>query len=342
MAEKLNLVTGATGLLGSHIAEQLRERGERVRALVRPTSDTTALEEMGVELAVGDLGDSASVQEALAGVDVVYHCAAKVGDWSPWQQFQTEVIDATRYLLNACQANSVKRVLYVSSIMVYGHLQEREEPFKENEPLGQNLWWYEYYAHSKIRAEKLFAKYPGEYAIIRPSWIFGPRDRNTLPRLIKAVKSRRTAVIGTGNKFVNLVYVGDVARAAILAANSELANGRAYNISSHGELTHQELLNILTEFLGVPPITKSVSPKMAVFLGWFAECVGRLIFLKRPPHVTRYGVGLFLRSTNYSTEKAEQELGWEPQKSTREALRWSLESQFEKNGQLSGIQPSRS
>ncbi len=331
-------MTGATGLLGSHITEQLRERGERVRAFVRPTSDTSALEEMGAELVVGDLCDPKSVREAVTGTGVVYHCAAKVGDWSPWRRFQAEVIDATRHVLDAAQTSGVKRVLYVSSIMVYGHPQERESPFTEEDPLGQNLRWYEYYAHSKIQAERLFEQYPGAYSIIRPSWIFGPRDRNTLPRLLKAVKSRRTGVIGTGKKFVNLVYVGDVARAAILAANSETANGRAYNISSPGEITHQELLDILTESLGVPPITKSVSPRMALFLGWFAECIGRLIFMKRPPHVTRYGVGLFLRSTNYSTTRAEEELGWARQAAIREALRWSIEWQFAHNGAVFGLE----
>src|SRR5262245_34664979 len=92
---KRNLVTGATGLLGSHVAQQLVEQGERVRALVRPSSDTTLLRQLGVELAVGDLGDPESVRAAVDGVDVVYHCASKVGEWGPWSQYQSDIIDAT-------------------------------------------------------------------------------------------------------------------------------------------------------------------------------------------------------------------------------------------------------
>src|SRR5438552_52487 len=116
MADRLNLVTGATGLLGSHICEQLTARGERVRGLVRPTSDTTLLRSFGVELVEGDLQVATSLQRAVAGADIVYHCAARVGDFGTWKQFQAENIDATRNLLDACKAARVGRVLHVSSV----------------------------------------------------------------------------------------------------------------------------------------------------------------------------------------------------------------------------------
>src|SRR5437773_6836464 len=89
---KLNLITGATGQLGSHIAEQLRERGEQVRALTRPTSDTSFLRGLGVELVPGDLHDVESLERACAGADIVYHCAARVSDWGPWSQFHNETV----------------------------------------------------------------------------------------------------------------------------------------------------------------------------------------------------------------------------------------------------------
>ncbi len=76
----MNLVTGGTGLLGSHIVEQLRKRNRPVRALVRPGSDTRWLKTQGVEFAEGDLSDQAALHKACQGVKVVYHSAARVGD----------------------------------------------------------------------------------------------------------------------------------------------------------------------------------------------------------------------------------------------------------------------
>ena len=84
----MNLVTGATGLLGSHIAERLVQAGQPVRVLVRATSDTSILDRLGVEKIVADLANPASLAAACQGVKVVYHAAARVGDWGPWAEFQ--------------------------------------------------------------------------------------------------------------------------------------------------------------------------------------------------------------------------------------------------------------
>jgi nucleoside-diphosphate-sugar epimerase len=143
-------------MLGSHIAEQLRERGERVRALVRPGADTSFLQSIGVELVTGELRDPASLRPFVDGADVLYHCAAKVGEWGPWRVFQEGIIDATRNLLGACREARVGRVLHVSSITVYGHPRERADLFTEDEPLGQRLWTIgDHYCRAKVAAEEL-------------------------------------------------------------------------------------------------------------------------------------------------------------------------------------------
>src|SRR5262245_29000980 len=162
---KLNAVTGATGLLGSHLVEQLAQRGERVRALVRPTSNTTFLRQHDVELAIGDLHDPESLRRFVAGADVVYHCAAKVGAWGPWSLFQREVGDAAVTVLCAWQAVVVGRVLHGSSITVYGHPKPRPQPIAEEEPLGQNLWIWDHYCRSKIAAEDACRRYRGALTI---------------------------------------------------------------------------------------------------------------------------------------------------------------------------------
>src|SRR6185312_3548058 len=96
-------------------------RGERVRALVRPSSDVAFLKSLGVELVVGDLEDAESLRRALDGADIVYHCAARVGDWGGWRDFRTQVVEATGNLIDACRQVGIGRLLHVSSISAYGH-----------------------------------------------------------------------------------------------------------------------------------------------------------------------------------------------------------------------------
>src|SRR5450432_2027460 len=92
---KINLVTGATGQLGSHIVEQLRAAGEKVRVLVRPGRDLSFLQQQGAEIVEGDLRDAEAIKRAAEGAAIVYHCAAKVSDWGPWRTFEEEAVTST-------------------------------------------------------------------------------------------------------------------------------------------------------------------------------------------------------------------------------------------------------
>jgi nucleoside-diphosphate-sugar epimerase len=325
LTTQLNVLTGATGLLGSHIVEQLVGRGERVRCLVRSTSDLRFLRTLDVELVTGDLAVPASVREVVRGADVVYHCAAKVGEWGPWSDYRAHVLDATANLLDACRTEGVGRVLHVSSITVYGHLPPRSGLFTEEEPLGQNLWVWDHYCRAKIGAEELCRQYPGAWTMIRPTWMYGPRDRNALPRLFKALLARRVRLIGDGNNLMNLIYAADVADAAIRAANLPTAIGEAYNLSSAGEITQRQFFDALTDMLALPRLKRRVRFGTAFWVGWISELVGHAIRLQRPPHITRYGVSLFGRSTQFSVEKARRQLGWEPRVAAPEGLRRTLE-----------------
>lgn len=325
MPTKLNAITGATGLLGSHIVEQLVQRGERVRALVRHESDTSFLRQFGVELKKGDLHDPESLRRFTAGADIVYHCAAKVGDWGSWRLYQRDVIDATANVLDACREMGVGRVLHVSSITVYGHPKPRDELISEAEPLGQNLWMWDHYCRAKIKTEAICREYHGPLTIIRPGWMYGPRDRNTLPRVVKALRAGRVKLLGSGDNMLNILHAADAASGAILAANHGDLIGQAYNLSSSGEITQRQLLDLLTDLLGLPRITKQMPFRPAFWAGFLSEVIGHLIRLKRPPHITRYGVSLVGRSTGFSTAKARTQFGWQPRIGIQEGMRETLE-----------------
>ena len=118
--DDLLLVTGATGLVGSHVVEQARQQGFRTRALVRESSDTKLLDEWGVEKVVGDLTDSESLKAAVDGVTLIVHCAAKVGDWGPVGDYRTvNVQGLERLLIEAEQTGLLKRYIHISSLGVY-------------------------------------------------------------------------------------------------------------------------------------------------------------------------------------------------------------------------------
>jgi nucleoside-diphosphate-sugar epimerase len=324
-----NAVTGATGLLGSHVAEQLVARGERVRALVRPDSDTAFLRRLGVELCPGDLQDPGSLPPLVAGTDVVYHCAARVGDWGTWRDFQAQVIDATRNLAAACRAAGVGRLLHVSSVAVYGHPRPRER-ITEDEPLGQRLRLLDHYCRAKCRAEEA-AREAGAVTVVRPSWIFGPRDRNSLPRLVQALRDGWVKVLGHGDNLLNIVQAADVADGAIRAANHPAAVGRAYHLCSAGEITQRAFLDTLTEALGLPRVERQVSPAGAYLAGLLGDIVSRVFRWSRPAHVSRYSVGLMARPVHFSIDRARAELDWQPRTDPRDGIRkavaWFLEHQ---------------
>ena len=320
----LDLITGGTGMLGSHIAERLVSRGHRVRALVRAGSDHGFLKKLGVELLTGNLTEPADCVRAVAGVETVYHSAAKVGDWGPWQEFQTGCIDATRNLAEAAARAKVRRFLHVSSTSAYGHPAEGGPPIDETAPMGQNMWVWDAYTRSKVESEKILwglVESQGlSLTVIRPSWLYGERDRTTTARLVERLRGRKVLLIGKGNNPLSAVYVGIVADAAILAANDPGSVGEAYNITNQGPITQREFLNLMAEACAAPPVQRKVPFRVAYNLAFLMETKGRLIRQSRPPWVTRYATWLMGRELVYSTEKARTRLGWTPGLTYRESI----------------------
>ncbi len=128
------LVTGATGFLGKALVQRLLAKGERPRALARPSMRVGTLEELGVEVVVGDAADKAIMDRAVRGMDTVVHCAGRMGSQGTWEEFQRDSVDSTKNVLEAALEVGVKRVIYVSSLGIYGpprngnHITRRRPP----------------------------------------------------------------------------------------------------------------------------------------------------------------------------------------------------------------------
>jgi nucleoside-diphosphate-sugar epimerase len=340
----IHLVTGATGLLGSHIVEQLRRRGKRVRALVRNSSDESFLRSQGVETVVGDITDRASLERACAGVDTIYHSAARVGDWGPWREFVQITIEGTRNVIAAAAAANVRRFLHISSISVYGYVDGKGVVLDETASLGQHLYRWAYYTRSKVIAEQSVweAHRAGRIraTVIRPSWLYGPRDRATLARLIDSIRRGKCRLIGDGSNRLNVVHAANVADGAILAAESARAVGEAYNLSNDGVLTQKQYFDTVAAALGMGPITRSVPYGVAQRVALVLECIGHLVGQRKPPLITRYSVWLIGRHSFFETRKAREQLGWKSRISYEEGIPAAVSEYLQQRRELVEARPT--
>ena len=180
MANERVLITGATGMVGSLLARRALEAGYRVRGLVR-SADKAAAEFPGldVEFAEGDLAEPASVNPALADVDIVVHTAAHVGDWGHADQFRAINVFALEHMLTEVQRlGQLKRWVQVSSLGVYAArhhhgTDETEEPDVEG---------LDGYTRTKAEADLVLRRYMREHqfpaTIVRPGFMYGPGDRH--------------------------------------------------------------------------------------------------------------------------------------------------------------------
>ena len=323
------LVTGGTGFLGSHIAERLARRGDLVRALVRPTSDTSFLESLGgVEFVRGDVTDEASLTPALSGVDVVYHAAAMVSDWGPWEDFRSVTVNGTRNTLRAATGAGVGRFLYVSTDGVYRYKDLRRGVTEESE-LETHFGPFDYYRKSKTIAERIVRRHldMGDLpiTIVRPALVLGERDRSMLPGTIAFLKSSGPVYLGNGRNRLPIVYAGDVAELCILAATSGQAIGQIYNTVNEEYVTQRDFFQSAAEASGLQLPKRSMPFRVVYAIVFAMELRSRLRNWKPRPELTRFSANLLGVDFVETAEKAHRELGWQPEVGFREAVRRSVE-----------------
>jgi 2-alkyl-3-oxoalkanoate reductase len=304
----------------------LTVRGEKVRALVRTTSDVAFLKQLRVQLVTGNLSDAASLATAFGGADTVYHCASRVGDFGNWKMFRAEVVDTTAHVMEACRVAGVARALHVSSVAVYGH-RPRIPPggLTEEFPIPLGRRFGDHYGRAKAEAENVARAIFPKVTIVRPTWTYGPRDRHGFPRLLQALRGGWVSIVGPGDNMLNIVHAEDLARGAILAAMHPQSPGETYNMCSEGDMTQRQFLDALCDSLGLAQITRRYSVRMAYFGGWLGEVIAKSIRLKRAPLISRYTVSRLVRSNAYRIDKARNQLAWFPKTKTLDGLRQTLD-----------------
>lgn len=318
------LVTGAAGFLGSHVIDLLLAGGERPRALVRPGERARALVGADVPIYWADIGDRAATAAALAGVDRVVHCAARTGPWGPERDYRDTNVRALEALVRTAMAAGVRRFVHISSITVHGNDVGGEAD--ESAPLRADP---NPYSRSKVAGERLLGRMIRDegapVTIVRPGWIYGPRDAASFARFAGMTEKGQMLIVGSGRNHLPLIYASDAARGVLLASEAPGVVGRAYLLVNDEPVTQQDFLVAIAAPLGVPAPTRRIPYRAAVMLGLAAETFGRLTRRQQPPPVMRYGIQLLGGENRFSIGRARRELGFSPQVDLAEGVRRSVE-----------------
>ena len=313
------LVTGASGFLGWHVAHSLTARGERVRALVRPTSK---LQDLDVEPVTGDLRDPASLERAVTGCKLVFHVAA---DYRLWSRHPRELYDSnvggTRNLLSAAQKAGVERFVYTSTVGCIGvpphGTGDETQPCTLAEMSGD-------YKRSKFQAEQValeFARGGFPVVIVNPTAPIGDHDFKPTPTgqiILDFITGRMPAYIDTG---LNLVDARDVAAGHLLAAERGRP-GERYILGCEN-LTLKQILDRLAGITG----RKAPALQLPYAVAYAAGVVttGWAAISGRTPRAPLEAVKMARKKMFVTHAKAAGELGYAPgpvDEALRRAVEW--------------------
>jgi nucleoside-diphosphate-sugar epimerase len=313
--EGVCLITGGSGFIGGRLAQRLVGEGYRVRCLVRAGSDTSRLEELGVETVLGDLRRADSLVRAVGGVRHVVHCAALVSDWATIREIRAINVEGTRHLLEAAAAAGVERFVHLSTTDVYGYPEGTaiEESYT---PRRFRNW----YAQTKLEAERevrRVAERAGlDTVILRPATVYGPGSKEVIGEIARAIQGGHMLLIDGGRPIAGLCYVENLIDAALLALDHEAAIGQAFNVTDGLSTTWRQLTDGLADGLGCSRVRWSLPYWLASGIGFSLEhsyrLLRRLTGLKLPPMLSRQAVQVLGKSQDFSNGKLRRTLGWAP------------------------------
>jgi len=323
------LITGATGFLGGHMAEACVARGSPVRTIARPTSDTSALQKLGVTIVPGDLTNTDTVRQALQDVDVVVHCAARVGDRGPVADYRPVNVGALRELLQACVGRPLHRFVHMSSLGVY----EARHHFGTDETEALPAVHIDGYTQTKVEAEQAVWEFHRvqhlPIVVLRPGFVYGPRDRTVMPKLIRRMRNGKIHYLGSDRRALNSIYIGNLVDAVFLAVDKPVAVGQAYNLTDGEEVSKRRFIEAVAGGMGIEPPRQRL-PR------WLAALAVRVL----RHHVRRHGMDpkplitpaqfkFMVLNLDFSIEKARRELGYHPRlpfdQAIRETMAWYRE-----------------
>jgi nucleoside-diphosphate-sugar epimerase len=323
------LVTGGGGFLGAAVVRQLRARGDDVRSFAR--GDYPALRALGVDVVRGDLDDAAAVSRACAGVDVVFHVAAKAGIWGRADDYDRANVRGTEHILAACRRNDLRTLVFTSSpSVVFGGA-----PIEGgDESLAYPKRYLAHYPRTKAVAEQLVLAANDLAGLrtvaLRPHLIWGPGDNHLVPRIIARARAGQLRRVGDGRAIVDSVYVENAAEAHLLAADRLRADagadanhpaGKAYFITNEEPVAIGDLLDRILAAADLPPVRRAIPAPVAYAAGLVAETIFGALRVEREPRMTRFLAKQLSTAHWFDGRAARRDLGYVPRVSIDEGMK---------------------
>ncbi len=324
-AARTVLVTGATGALGPRVVSAFHSSGYAVRTLSKDEA-TPGIFPPTVEARQGDVCDPEDVRSAVNGIAAVVHMAALLHVIKPSPllhgRYEQINVGGTRTVIEAAVRAGVRRVVFFSSIAVYGpsggHVVTEETPPRPDSP----------YAVTKLAAERIALdarSVEGDpiSVVLRLGAVYGSRIKGNYRRLLELLAHRRFVAAGDGRSRRTLVYDRDVARAAVLAADHPAAAGRVYNVTDGHVHTVKEIVETMCEALGRTPPRFRLPVRPVRLLAGLLEDAARLLGRESP--IGRGAIDKYTEDIAVEGRRIQAELGFQPQYNLaagwREAIR---------------------
>lgn len=312
-------ITGGSGFIGGKLVKGLIDKSERIKCLVRSTSNTGGLNNDKIDLVTGDLKYRRSLSELTSDCDTVFHLAAFVSDWGKREEFIEVNYDATKNLLEESIRNGAKNFIYLSTSSVIWksdfwnihNLSDIDETYPY--PSSYN----DHYNESKAMAEKIVIESNGRKGIrttvIRPSGVWGAGDSVILPRIVKAAVKGFLIPAGDGSGMVSPCHVDNLVRALYLAAIADNSSGNIYFINDGYKINHLIFIQKLLDSAGIKWKPGLYLPyKLLYLLACFIEQLHRIFGVEHPPVITRFAVSAIAGSRTYSIANAKRDLDYTP------------------------------